>query len=86
MIERIAILGTGLLGASIGLSLRAAGYRGQITGWNRSAEGGQTALAAGAVDELAGDPLEAARAEVAQAEEDWLELETRREALAAGAG
>jgi ATP-binding cassette subfamily F protein uup len=30
--------------------------------------------------------LEAARAEVARAEEDWLELETRREALAAGAG
>jgi ATP-binding cassette subfamily F protein uup len=30
--------------------------------------------------------LEAARAEMARAEEDWLELESRREALAAGTG
>jgi prephenate dehydrogenase len=61
MIERIAILGTGLLGASAGLALRAAGYRGSIVGWNRSAEGGQTALEKGAVDALAADPVKAAR-------------------------
>jgi prephenate dehydrogenase len=61
MIERIAILGTGLLGTSAGLALRAAGFRGGITGWNRSAEGGQTALAMGAVDNLANDSLQAAR-------------------------
>jgi prephenate dehydrogenase len=61
MIERIAILGTGLLGASAGLALRAAGFRGTITGWNRGAEGAQTALAEGAVDVLAADPLQAAR-------------------------
>jgi prephenate dehydrogenase len=42
MIERIAILGTGLLGTSVGLALRAAGFRGSITGWNRSPEGAQT--------------------------------------------
>ena len=30
MIERIAILGTGLLGTSVGLALRAAGYRGRL--------------------------------------------------------
>jgi prephenate dehydrogenase len=61
MIERIAILGTGLLGTSAGLALRAAGYRGSITGWNRSPEGAQAALSMGAVDSIAADPLQAAR-------------------------
>jgi len=61
MIERIAILGTGLLGASAGLALRAAGFRGSIVGWNRGAEGAQTALASGAIDSIAADPLQAAR-------------------------
>jgi prephenate dehydrogenase len=62
MINRIAILGTGLLGASVGLALREAEFTGQIVGWNRGAEGGETALKAGAVDSLAADPIEAARA------------------------
>jgi len=61
MIERIAILGTGLLGTSVGLALRAAGFKGSIVGWNRSLEGAQVALAAGAVDSIAADPLQAAR-------------------------
>src|ERR1700722_57289 len=61
MIERIAILGTGLLGTSVGLALRAAGFRGAVTGWKRGEEGGQTALAMGAVDTLATEPLQAAR-------------------------
>jgi prephenate dehydrogenase len=61
MIERIAILGTGLLGASVGLGLRAAGFRGSIVGWNRGAKGAQTALAGGAIDAIAADPLQAAR-------------------------
>jgi prephenate dehydrogenase len=61
MIERIAILGTGLLGSSAGLALRAAGFRGVITGWNRGAEGGQTSLLMGAVNALAAEPLQAAR-------------------------
>jgi prephenate dehydrogenase len=61
MIERIAILGTGLLGTSVGLALRAAGFQGSITGWNRSAEAAQTALSMGAVDSIAADPLQAAR-------------------------
>jgi prephenate dehydrogenase len=62
MIERIAILGTGLLGASVGLALRASGYRGRIVGWNRGAEGARTALEAGAADEIIADGVEAARA------------------------
>jgi prephenate dehydrogenase len=61
MIERISILGTGLLGTSVGLALRGAGFRGSITGWNRSAEQGQLALKMGAVDSLAADAMEAAR-------------------------
>jgi len=61
MIERIAILGTGLLGTSVGLALRAAGYRGAITGWNRSAERARVALDLGAIDSVAADPLQAAR-------------------------
>ncbi len=61
MIERIVILGTGLLGTSIGLALRASGYRGTIMGWNRSKDGAQIALAMGAIDFIATDPLAAAR-------------------------
>ncbi len=62
MISRIAILGTGLLGTSVGLALREAGFKGAITGWNRSPEQGQVALKMGAIDSLAPDAIEAARA------------------------
>ncbi|MGD0801536.1 MAG: prephenate dehydrogenase/arogenate dehydrogenase family protein [Terracidiphilus sp.] len=61
MIERISILGTGLLGTSVGLALRASGFRDSIVGWNRSPEGAQAALSMGAIDSLATDPLQAAR-------------------------
>jgi prephenate dehydrogenase len=61
MIERIAILGTGLLGASAGLALRAAGFRGAITGWSRTPESAQLALKMGAIDSIAADALQAAR-------------------------
>ncbi len=61
MIERIAILGTGLLGTSLGLALRAAGFTGSLGGWNRSTEGGREALEMGALDRLATDPIELAR-------------------------
>lgn len=61
MISRISILGTGLLGTSVGLALRAGGFRGSIAGWNRSAEQVQLALQMGAIDSIAADPLEAAR-------------------------
>jgi prephenate dehydrogenase len=62
MIERIAILGTGLLGTSVGLGLRASGFKGSIIGWNRSPEQGQLAFKMGAIDSLASDPIDAARA------------------------
>jgi prephenate dehydrogenase len=62
MIDRISILGTGLLGTSVGLALRAAGFKGSIVGWNRGAEQGQLAHSMGAIDSVAADPIEAARA------------------------
>jgi len=62
MISRIAIVGTGLLGTSVGLALRAAGYKGSLVGWNRSSEQGQLAHSMGAIDSIAADPIEAARA------------------------
>ncbi len=62
MISRIAILGTGLLGTSVGLALRATGFKGAIVGWNRSSEQGQLALKMGAIDSLAPDAIDAARA------------------------
>ena len=61
MIERVSILGTGLLGTSVGLALRAAGFRGSIAGWNRSPEGAQAALSMGAIDSVATSAIEAAR-------------------------
>jgi prephenate dehydrogenase len=61
MIKRITILGTGLLGTSVGLALRTAGFHGSIVGWNRGAEGAQAALSMGAIDSIAADPLQAAR-------------------------
>ena len=62
MIERIAILGTGLIGTSAGLALRAAGFQGFIIGWNRGADQAQVAMHMGALDSVAADPMEAARA------------------------
>src|ERR1700722_5180004 len=60
MINRIAILGTGLLGTSIGLALRAANFSGTITGWNRTASEAELALQMGALDSIASDPHQAA--------------------------
>ncbi len=61
MIERIAILGTGLLGTSVGLALRAAGYRGSIMGWNRSPEQGEGRALDGRDRLDCRDPLQAAQ-------------------------
>jgi prephenate dehydrogenase len=61
MIERIAILGTGLLGTSVGLALRAAGFGGSIVGWNRTRQQAEVAMEMGALHSTAGDALQAAR-------------------------
>lgn len=61
-IERIAILGTGLIGASAGLALRERGFTGTVTGWDPDEEQLHTALSRGAVTVIAEDPLQAATA------------------------
>ena len=62
MIERVAILGTGLLGTSVGLALRAAGFKGSIVGWNRSPGQAESALAMGAIDSIGADAITTAQA------------------------
>src|SRR6202167_2298682 len=59
-IQRITIVGTGLIGASTGLALRAAQFPGEIIGWDRSPSHLQTALDRGAIDVAAADPISAA--------------------------
>jgi prephenate dehydrogenase len=55
VIERVLILGTGLIGASVGLALRAAGFAGRIDGWDQSSLELKTAVAVGALDDAAGN-------------------------------
>jgi prephenate dehydrogenase len=58
--KRITILGTGLIGASVGLALRAHGFTGAIAGWDPDREELHTALSRGAITVTADDPLTAA--------------------------
>ncbi|MES2222447.1 MAG: prephenate dehydrogenase [Acidobacteriota bacterium] len=60
-IQSITILGTGLIGSSVGLALRANGFAGSILGWDRSHEEAETARDKGAIDSVASDPLAVAR-------------------------
>jgi prephenate dehydrogenase len=60
MIERVTILGTGLIGASIGMALKQAGFTGEIVGWDKSREELLVALDRGALTDVADDPEEAA--------------------------
>jgi prephenate dehydrogenase len=62
MIDSVLILGTGLLGASTGLALRAAGFQGSIDGWDKDAKQSQDALRLRAIDSVVPDPLAAAEA------------------------
>jgi prephenate dehydrogenase len=49
LIENVLIVGTGLIGASIGLALREAGFAGEIDGWDASFESLDAAYRAGAI-------------------------------------
>ena len=53
----VAILGLGLMGASLGLALRGKGVR--VVGYNHSPANARTALERGAVDAVASSPAEA---------------------------
>ena len=61
-IERVAILGTGLIGASVGLALRARGFAGSIVGWDPNPGQVHIALRREAITVIADDPLAAATA------------------------
>ena len=64
MMERVFIIGTGLIGASTGLALRAAGFAGRIDGWDASSLEMAAAVQMGAIDGRASnreDALELAR-------------------------
>lgn len=60
-IERVAIFGTGLIGASVGLALRAHGFAGSIVGWDRTESEAEIARRSGAIDAVVQDPIAAAR-------------------------
>jgi prephenate dehydrogenase len=62
MIDRVLILGTGLLGASTGLALRAAGFNGTITGWDKDLRHAETARSMHAIHAVA-ETVETALAE-----------------------
>lgn len=48
--ERVALIGTGLIGASIGLALKQSGFKGIIVGWDNDPAELRTALERGAID------------------------------------
>jgi prephenate dehydrogenase len=51
--ERVLIIGTGLIGASTGLALRSAGFAGRIDGWDVSSLERTAAAQMGAIDAAA---------------------------------
>ena len=62
--ERIAIIGVGLIGGSLGLALRRKGFDGVIEGYGRQRSTLELALQIGAVDTISLDLEEAGGADV----------------------
>ena len=52
-VRRLGIIGTGLIGASVGLAAKRAGVE-HVAGYDFNAESGETAKARGAIDEIRG--------------------------------
>jgi prephenate dehydrogenase len=61
LINRLAIIGTGLIGGSFALALKQAGEVGTVVGAGRSQENLETAKQLGIVDEVASDPGQAVK-------------------------
>jgi prephenate dehydrogenase len=57
----VALIGTGLIGGSIGLGLKARGLAGTVVGWDARPEAGAAAHVLGIVDEVARDAAAAAK-------------------------
>lgn len=60
-LDTLAIVGLGLMGASLGLAAKRRGVAGRVVGYARRAETRDAALARGMVDAVAADPAEAVR-------------------------
>jgi prephenate dehydrogenase len=58
--NRLTIIGTGLIGASIGLALREWKFGGEILGWDKNPSELAIALSRGAIDHAVEDPITAA--------------------------
>ena len=61
MIERLAVIGVGLIGGSLARALRAAGEVGEVVGCGRSAANLERAVDLGVVDRFSYDPAEAVK-------------------------
>ncbi len=61
LIERLAIVGVGLIGGSLALALREAGLVRQVVGTGRRRASLERALTLGVIDEIAASPEEAVR-------------------------
>ncbi len=59
-IDRITIIGTGLIGASVGLALREQNFGGEILGWDKNPSELAIALSRGAIDQAVEDTVTAA--------------------------
>lgn len=57
--KRVAIIGLGLMGGSLGLAIKSRRLPWHVAGWTRSLQRGKIAKRRGAVDTLAGSPVEA---------------------------
>ena len=58
----VAIFGTGLIGASVGLALRKHAFSGEIIGWDKDHAQARIAFERGAITLIADDPLQSADA------------------------
>lgn len=59
MIDRLAVIGVGLIGGSLARALRAAGEVGEVVGCGRSAANLEQAVKLGVIDRFSHDPAEA---------------------------
>lgn len=62
MIQNLAIIGVGLIGGSLALSLKAAGFTGKIYGYDQNQQALKRALELGVIDHIVADEAEAAEA------------------------
>ena len=64
---RVLIVGTGLIGGSIGLALKSLGdFSGEVLGWDENADELRTALRIGAIDRALADPATVLQKDIAE--------------------